>query len=233
MGLMGEILAWQETHLDIIFVPAGLIMFAVYHACLLHRILTHLHTTTMGINAINRQAWVEVIMKEGMKQGVLAVQTIWNGIMAATLMASTTIGLCSVIGLLLSVRVGNSQSELTLFGMKGTVASCVKCMMVLLSLLTSFLCHVQCVRYYSHVSFLITTPHATPEMENAHMEYVIRAFNQGAHFWSVGLRVFNLSLALFTWNFGPIPMFVSSCLLLLFQHSLDKPKHKFGFQLPK
>ncbi|GLJ25948.1 hypothetical protein SUGI_0497390 [Cryptomeria japonica] len=153
---------------------------------------------------------LSVHLQEGMKQGILAVQIIRNGMMAATLMASTTIGLCSVIGLLLGGRVGISQSEFTLYGMSGSLTSCVKCMMLLLSLLTAFLCHVQCVRYYSHVSFLITIPPATPEMENGHVEYVSRAFNKGAHFWSVGLRVFNLSLALFMRNFGPI----SLCLLL-------------------
>ncbi|GLJ25946.1 hypothetical protein SUGI_0497370 [Cryptomeria japonica] len=232
MGLIGEILVWHETHLDMILVPAGLLMFAVYNGCLLHTILTHPHTTFIGINAIHRRAWVEAITKEGMKQGILAVQTIRNGMMAATLMASTTIVLCSVIGLLLGARLGGSLSEFTLYGMSGSLTSCVKCMMLLLSLLAAFLCHVQCVHYYSHVSFLITIPPATPEMQNAHVEYVSRAFNKGAHFWSVGLIAFNLSLALFMWNFGPIPMFVSSCLLLLFQHSLDRPITNLGVNYP-
>ncbi|GLJ25942.1 hypothetical protein SUGI_0497300 [Cryptomeria japonica] len=183
---MREILAWEETHLDIILVPAGLLMFLGYHACLLHKIITRPHTTFIGINAINRRAWVRAIMEDRMKYGVLAVQTIRNSIMSSALLASTAIALCSVVGLLVGVGVG-------------------------------------CNCYYSHVSFLITTPPIAPELESAHVEYVIRAFNQGALFWSMGLRAFYLSIALFLWNFGPIPMFISSFLLLLYMYCIDVP----------
>ncbi|GLJ25943.1 hypothetical protein SUGI_0497320 [Cryptomeria japonica] len=218
---MGEKSAWVESHLDIVLVPAGFLMLVIYHGCLLHKILTHPQATFVGINTIHRQAWVQAIMKDGMKNGVLAVQTIRNGIMASTLLASTAITLCSVVGLL--VGMGGSPNELTFYGMTGPLTSSVKFLVLLGCLLVAFLCHVQCVRYYSDVSFLIITPPASPEMEDFHVEYVSSMFKKGAYFWSVGLRAFYLCVPLFLWNFGPIPMFVASCLLLVFLHSLDRP----------
>ncbi|GLJ40241.1 hypothetical protein SUGI_0826170 [Cryptomeria japonica] len=211
-----------EKYLDATLVPAGVILMGLYHVYLVYKIAHHPKTTVIGLNNINRRLWVHAIMKERMKNGVLAVQTIRNSIMASTLLASTAITLCSVVGLLLGV--GNRPDEFTLYGRTGSVTSSLKCMLVLVCFLVAFVCHAQCVRYYSHVSFLITTPPPLEaEMEgcDAHAEYVSTVFNKGAYFWSLGLRAFYFSLPLFLWNFGPIPMFVCSCCLLSFLHSLD------------
>ena len=43
----------------------------------------------------------------------------------------------------------------------------------------------------------------------------------GSYFWSLGLRVFYFSFPLFLWIFGPIPMFLSSIVLLLMLYSVD------------
>ncbi|GLJ31812.1 hypothetical protein SUGI_0640020 [Cryptomeria japonica] len=158
-----------------------------------------------------------------MKNGVLAVQTLWNNIMASMLFAETAITLCSVLGL--QMGVGTSLGDWTMYGMKGSVTSSVKCVVGLLCFLVAFICNVQCVRYYSHIGFFINTPPFVLEMENDHREYVCRAINRGAYFWSLGLRAFYFSFPLFIWTFGPIPMFVSTCILLSFLHSFDTPSN--------
>ncbi|XP_057843423.1 uncharacterized protein LOC131052815 [Cryptomeria japonica] len=223
---MGETRSWVKGHLDIILVPVGVLMLVAYHCRLLYRILKTPNTTFIGLNAINRRAWVNANMKEGMKNGVLAVQTLRNSIMASTLLAATAITLSSVLGILMGV--GTSPGDWTMYGMKGSVASSVKCMVVLLCFLVAFICNAQFVRYYSHVGFLINTPPLAPELENDHRQYVCRAINRGAYFWSLGLRAFYFSLPLFLWNFGPIPMFVSTCVLLSFLHSFDTPSNDFN-----
>lgn len=141
--------------------------------------------------------------------------------MASTLLAVTAITLCSVLALLMGV--GTSPGDWTLYGMKGSVTSSVKCFVLLLCFLVAFICNAQCVRYYSHVGFLINSPPFAPEMADDHREYVCRVINRGAYFWSLGLRAFYFSLPLFLWNFGPIPMFISTCVLLSFLHTFDRP----------
>eukprot|EP01018_Ginkgo_biloba_P029597 Gb_19192 [translate_table: standard] len=149
-------MAREENLLDIILVPMGFAIMAAYHIYLVYRILKHPKTTVIGINVINRRAWVHAMMNDGIKNGVLSVQTLRNHIMASTLLASTAITLCSVLALLLA-NTGNGgvQVQRMVFGERSSLASSVKYFCVLVCFLVAFVCHAQSVRYYSHVSFLI------------------------------------------------------------------------------
>lgn len=152
--------------------------------------------------------------------GVLAVQTIRNNIMASTLLATTAITLSSLIGVYVSSTsdTSNTASRLV-YGNKKPIVSSIKYFVVLLCFLVAFLCNVESVRYYSHVSFLITMP--TLKGNTEPMEYIARNLNRGSYFWSLGLRAFYLSFPLFLWIFGPIPMFSCCCIMLFVLHFLD------------
>lgn len=52
----------KET-LDLVLVPTGLFLMAVYHIWLLHQILNNPTRTVIGINAINRRFWVRAMME--------------------------------------------------------------------------------------------------------------------------------------------------------------------------
>ncbi|ESR64941.1 hypothetical protein CICLE_v10009323mg [Citrus x clementina] len=75
------------------------------------------------------------------------------------------------------------------------------------------------IRYYAHVSFLVTLP--TSKGNRNYIEYVARNLNRGSFFWSLGLRAFYLSFPLFLWIFGPIPMFVCCCTMSFLLYFLD------------
>ncbi|KAH9763722.1 hypothetical protein KPL70_001260 [Citrus sinensis] len=75
------------------------------------------------------------------------------------------------------------------------------------------------IRYYAHVSFLVTLP--TSKGNTNYIEYVARNLNRGSFFWSLGLRAFYLSFPLFLWIFGPIPMFVCCCTMSFLLYFLD------------
>ena len=49
--------------LDVVLVPVGVLMLLVYQAQLVYRVRYHPTTTVLGINHINRQAWVRVMMQ--------------------------------------------------------------------------------------------------------------------------------------------------------------------------
>lgn len=155
-----------------------------------------------------------------MKNGVLAVQTIRNNIMASTLLATTAITLSSLIGVFVSTssNSGNTASRLV-YGNKTAFLSSIKYFAILLCFLVAFLLNVQSIRYYAHVSFLATAP--TWKGQKDYIEYVARNLNRGSYFWSLGLRAFYLSFPLFLWIFGPIPMFVCCCIMSCVLYFLD------------
>ena len=163
----------------------------------------------------------EMKMQDSLKNGVLSVQTIRNEIMASALLATAAITLCAIIAALIST-VSSDSFEVTslLLGDKRKGTTSIKFLCVLICFLVAFMCNIQSVRYYCHVSFLISIP-LGPDAPGLQLQYVNDAMSMGAHFWSLGLRAFYFSFPMFLWLFGPIPMFVCSLILTVLLHFLD------------
>ncbi|KAF8399062.1 hypothetical protein HHK36_014928 [Tetracentron sinense] len=210
----------KEWQLDLILVPLGLLVMGIYHGWLLLTILNTPRRTVIGLNAQSRRQWVNSMIADPLKNGVLAVQTIRNNIMASTLLATTAITLSSLIGVFVSStsNSSNTTSELV-YGNKTPLVSSIKYFSILLCFLVAFLCNVQSIRYYAHVSFLVTLPTLKDRRES--IEYVARSLNRGSFFWSLGLRAFYLSFPLFLWIFGPIPMLLCCCIMTCMLFFLD------------
>ncbi|XVF12271.1 hypothetical protein REPUB_Repub08aG0101200 [Reevesia pubescens] len=210
----------DQEKLDFLLVPLGLLLLALYHVWLLFTILKHPTITVIGLNAQSRHQWVFSMMSDPLKNGVLAVQTIRNNIMASTLLATIAITLSSLISVFVSSSSdsGNTTSEIV-YGNKSPLLSSIKYFSILLCFLIAFLCNVQSIRYYAHVSFLVTLSSSIDNMES--VEYVARNLNRGSYFWSLGLRAFYLSFPLLLWIFGPIPMFLCCCMMSFLLYFLD------------
>lgn len=206
--------------LDMVLVPLGLLVFGLYHVWLVITVKRDPCRTVIGLNAESRHQWVFSLMTDPLKNGVLAVQTIRNNIMASTLLATVAITMSSLISVFVSSTSdsANSSSRLV-YGNKSGIISSVKYFTLILCFLVAFLCNVQSIRYYAHVSFLATLP--TSQRNREAMEYAARSLNRASFFWSVGLRAFYLSFPLFLWIFGPIPMFVCSCVMSVVLYFLD------------
>ncbi|KAJ6411365.1 hypothetical protein OIU84_008019 [Salix udensis] len=149
----------EENRLDCVLVPSGLSVMGIYHIWLLYTIFRYPTRTVVGINSETRLQWVHAIMTDPMKNGVLAVQTIRNNIMASTLLATTAITLSSLIGVFVS-STSNSDSSASqiVYGNKSSIMQSIKYFSILLCFLVAFLCFVQSIRYYAHCSFLVTVP---------------------------------------------------------------------------
>ncbi|KAL3521732.1 hypothetical protein ACH5RR_019881 [Cinchona calisaya] len=226
----------EEKVLDYVLVPFGLAGMMAYHVWLVLQIVKRPTTTVIGINAINRRFWVRAMMEDVSKNGVLAVQTLRNNIMASTLLASTAIMLSSLIAVLMTSGGGERSSMWFVYGDKSEMGFSIKFFSILVCFLVAFLLNVQSIRYYSHASILINVPASYKKMmisdhpptlhdhNNHHCvtaEYVGRTVNMGSYFWSLGLRAFYFSFPLFLWIFGPIPMFLSCFLLIFLLYFLD------------
>ncbi|KAJ1437832.1 hypothetical protein SESBI_03252 [Sesbania bispinosa] len=134
--------------------------------------------------------------------------------MASTLLATTAITLSSLIGIFAN-SAWSSDDMASLPYSK----SSIKSISITICFLVAFLCNVQSIRYYAHVSFLITAPTLRDKRE--YMEYIAKTLNRGSHSWSIGLRAFYLSFPLFLWIYGPIPMFACCCLTSFILYFLD------------
>ncbi|KAI3735810.1 hypothetical protein L6452_15327 [Arctium lappa] len=210
----------KEKDIDYVLVPSGLGIMIVYHIWLVYTLLTNPRRTVMGLNAESRHQWVFSMMADPLKNGVLAVQTIRNNIMASTLLATTAITLSSIISVFVSsFSDSNHEASQLVYGNKTPLLSSVKYFAILLCFLVAFLCNVQSIRYYAHVSFLATVPTFIDRREP--INYVARNLNRGSMFWSIGLRAFYFSFPLFLWIFGPIPMFVCCCIMSFVLYFLD------------
>ncbi|KAL5718188.1 hypothetical protein ACHQM5_011120 [Ranunculus cassubicifolius] len=199
--------------LDYILVPMGLALMVGYHIWLLRLIVNHPTKTVIGINTIYRRIW----------NGILAVQTLRNNIMASTLLASTAITLSSIIAVLMTSKTEN-QPMMLLYGDKSQLGLSIKFFSILLCFFLAFLLNVQSIRYYSHASILINVPVDKKKTKiSSHLtaEYIGKAVNKGSYFWSLGLRAFYFSFPLFLWIFGPIPMFLCCLFLVVMFYFLD------------
>ncbi|PAN29115.1 hypothetical protein GQ55_5G202800 [Panicum hallii var. hallii] len=219
----------REERLDLVLVPLALAALVGYHLWLLYAILRHPAKTVIGLNAIARKRWVAAMIANTEKNGVLAVQTLRNNIMASTVLATTAITLVSVISVFVGVTSPASSSSASpsraaprlVYGSKAGEVFAAKYLAVSLCFMLAFVCNVQAIRLYAHASFLLgglPPGDGTPEEFAA---YVARTVNRGSFAWSLGLRAFYVSLALFLWTFGPIPMLVCSVLMCGLLYFLD------------
>ncbi|XP_074566002.1 uncharacterized protein LOC141822451 [Curcuma longa] len=215
----------KKEEVDYVLVPFGLAVMLCYHLWLLHRILHRPATTVIGINAVNRRIWTRTMMEDSTKNGVLAVQTLRNNIMASTLLASMAITLSSLIAVLMTTTAGSRgrQEIKIVVGDTSEVGRSVKFFAILVCFLLAFLLNLQSIRYYSHASMLINVPAERQRPEGAELavEYVAATVNRGGYFWSLGLRAFYFSFPLYLWVFGPIPMLCCCFLLVFMLYFLD------------
>ncbi|MED6168600.1 hypothetical protein PIB30_013095 [Stylosanthes scabra] len=225
----------EKVIIDLILVIVGLLVMAMYHFWLLHRVLRHPTKTIIGVNAINQRLWVETMMEDAPKHGVLAVQSLRNNIMASTLLATTAILLSTLVATLMVGggnyggynHIGKTKSIVSeAFGDTSDYGLSVKFFAMLLCFLLSFMLNVQSIRYYSHASILINVPFKKvsprpPPMPTLTVDYVTKILNKGSYFWSLGWRAMYLSFPLFMWIFGAIPMFVSCSVLVFILYFLD------------
>lgn len=200
----------EEKYMDYVLVPSGLVVLGIYHLWLLLTIIRHPTTTVIGLNAVSRHQWVLHMMKDPEKNGVLAVQTIRNNLMASTLLATIAITLSSLISAIVS-----SSSELIL-----TIHT-TKYLSVLICFLVAFFCNMQSTRYFAHISFLLNVPSPSREGREEFVEYVSQQLNRSCLFWSLGLRAFYFAFPLLLWIFGAIAMFSCSCLMAILLYFLD------------
>lgn len=176
--------------------------------------------TVQGMNAQARAAWVERVMTED--RDVMAVQTLRNSTMAATLMASTAVLLIfGILNLLANVdKIGPIFHQLNPWGSQEPGLWIFKLMVLLVDLFIAFFSFALAVRGYHHAGFLVNVPlkrdgHGVTALK------VVRVLNRASGYYSIGMRSYYLSVPLVLWLFGPLWLLLSTLALLAILRHLD------------
>ncbi|WOK94079.1 hypothetical protein Cni_G02781 [Canna indica] len=212
---------WRKCYLDLMLVPLGLLLPLVYHLWLWHKVRSQPRQTIIGINSSGRRLWVLAIIKDNEKKNILAVQTIRNTIMGSTLMATTSILLCSGLAAVISSTYSVKQPlNDTVVGAHGEFMVALKYVTLLLIFLFAFLCYSISIRFVNQANFLINTPFdsatavVTPD-------YVCDLLERGFSLNTVGNRIFYAALPVLLWIFGPVLVVVSSAAMVSILYKLD------------
>ncbi|VAI19178.1 unnamed protein product [Triticum turgidum subsp. durum] len=205
--------AWRECYLDLILIPLGLLLPALYHAWLWRAVRRRPLSTAFGVYSAARRLWAAGMMRDNDdKKGVLVVQSIRNVIMGSTLMATTSVLFCTGIAAVLSstYSVKKPLSD-AVFGAHGEY------MMAL-----NFLINTSC----------LPLPDAEKDDDGARLvglqlpagavsDYVGEILERSFTLNFVGNRLFYAGVPLLLWIFGPLLAFLSSLVMIPILYNLD------------
>lgn len=169
-------------------------------------------STPFGLGAISRRLWVESIMAE--RRDVLAVQTLRNWTMGASLLASTafvvSVGLVSFV--LAAGDVPDFVHRLNFLGATSERAIVVKILILLVNFFVAFFNFTQAIRYYNHVALDINVPQSASATISPVV--VARLLDRGALHYAWGLRNYYLAAPLLLWLFGPLWFLLGAVVLV-------------------
>lgn len=175
--------------------------------------------------------WFWKEMQDNEKKNILAVQTLRNTIMGSTLMATTSILLCTGLAAIISSTYSIKKPlNDSVFGGHGEFILSLKYVSILMVFMFSFICHSMSIRFINQVNFLINSP--PDNLGIITPDYVSELLERGFSLNTVGNRLFYSALPLLLWIFGPVLVFLSSVTLVPVLYNLDivinSPKEKSG-----
>ncbi|KAJ4734305.1 hypothetical protein LUZ62_026413 [Rhynchospora pubera] len=216
---------WRKSYLDLVLVPFAIFFPMMYHAWLWHKVRSQPHRTFIGVNSAGRRLWVAAIMKDNDKKNILAVQSIRNAIMGSTLMATTSILLCTGLAAVLSSTYSIKRPlNDSVFGAHGEFMLSLKYVTLLLLFVFAFLCYSLSIRFINQVNFLINIAFNDDDAAAGgplSQDYICDLLEKGFLLNTIGNRLFYTALPLLLWIFGPVLSFLSSLLILPILYHLD------------
>lgn len=179
----------------------------------------HPQATARSAHALLRVEWVQALSNERGSE-VTAVQALRNSLMSATITGST-----AALALMGTLTVTASSQEMALFGMQKLSVRLALELLMLATLFSSYVCSAMAMRYFSHVSFIMSMPVDSPERQSRlpmASDYIRRA----GILYSWGLRLFLFLAPIIAGLVNPLAMPVAALVLALVLRSFDRvPSH--------
>jgi uncharacterized membrane protein len=156
------------------------------------------------------------------QRDILAIQTLRNWTMAATLLASTAILLG--LGILNVAFITEKQPELSkllnYFGYNNQVLWLLKLVILSGDFFFSFFNFVLAIRYYNHTGFIINV--SEYQEAGITIEAVTEILQRGANHYTLGMRGYYFAIPLSLWLFGSLWLLGGTLLLLVILYRLDR-----------
>ena len=201
---------------ELISLSACLLLIVLYYLYLWQRTLRAPDSSAHSFNAKIRQRWVQMILAND-NNGLLAIQTLRNSVIAANFMASTAILL--IIGSLSSSEKLSHwllQSDIqNLIPAYSNELSSLKLGLLVLDFFIAFYSFSMAIRFFNHVGYMIGL--ADTELTKATCLYL----NKAGRYYTLGTRSFFFSLPIILWFFGPYFLILGTLILILGLALLD------------
>ncbi|XP_020541284.1 uncharacterized protein LOC105650146 [Jatropha curcas] len=210
-------MGFDKEYLDLVLVPSGALILFAYHVFLLYKHRIDADSTAIGLENRDKKEWVQSVVGDSDAYD-RAINVISSNTTAATYLAMVSLTLCSVMGtwLIGNTTISNMFQSKRIYGDTRPHTIIIKDMILLVCFLVAFSGFVQAARHFVHANYLMSSPDNKNYVKK--LEF---ALIKGSDFWLFALRALYFSLIVVFWFFGPIPMFVSSILMVLILYYHD------------
>uniref|UniRef100_M4EXX8 DUF599 domain-containing protein n=1 Tax=Brassica campestris TaxID=3711 RepID=M4EXX8_BRACM len=225
----------MKVDTDSVLVPLSVFIAVGYHVFLWNTFKHNPSRTSLGIDSSKRKSWFRDIKEGDDKTGMLAVQSLRNKKMVTILTASV-----SILILLSLAAVTNNAFKAShlfttaddiVFGSKNPTIFVLKYASTSLLLAVSFFFSSLAVSYLMDANFLINAIAKKHEGDcdyeltgtGSFREYTRLVLERGFFMAMIGNRVMCVSVPLWLWMFGPLPVCVSSLGLVWVLYQIDFP----------
>ncbi len=219
---MGGTDAWlREFGADALAFAVSALVVVAYYVALHARTRRDPTSSIHVVNELARTLWVKHVMTHPARD-VMAVQTLRNFLMGASLMATTAAFLILGTLTLTGQAEGIGRSwHLSFFGSSSAALWVVKVMCLLADFIFAFFAFAMAIRLANHVVFMLNVPAPWPHASLSPEEVAARLNRAGRHF-AAGMRAFFFAVPLVFWLFGPLFLVVAAIGLVYALNRLDR-----------
>ncbi|GMY37438.1 hypothetical protein FCV25MIE_32681 [Fagus crenata] len=209
-------MAFPKEYLDLVLVSGGLLIMFAYNLFHLYKYHKHPKTTELGFENEKKKK-----KEKDVKNTIVtsATNVIGYNITTATQLAIISLTLRTLIGAWTTYSSKSLFHTEFIYGDTTQSTICIKSIGLLICFLLAFSCFVQSVKHLVLANYLISTPvNGDEDNVKDHVKDhgdVVKEVKKAGEFWLLGLRALYFALNLLLWFFGPIPMFVSSIIMVI------------------
>jgi uncharacterized membrane protein len=210
---------WQSELIETAMVAASAGILVVYYWRLARKTRRDAKTTAMGRHRLARAAWLA-----SLRQGadpIVVVQMLRNWITAATFLASMAI--LFAVGFLgaafTTEKLSQFAHNLNFMGVQDQEIWLLKALVLIVVYLAAFFCFSLSTRAFIHAGFAISA--ALKSEADGPGQIQARDLEQGARYYTLGMRCLYVSIPLALWLFGPLWMLLGALALVIILHFVD------------
>jgi hypothetical protein len=194
----------------------SLLLIAAYEILLLTRARRDPLATARSAHVLLRAAWVSALSRERGTE-VLAVQSLRNSLMSATISASTAaLALMGSISIMASSMGGRSTWSFEAPHVREVLELLLMC-----TLFASYVCSAMSMRYYNHAGFVMSMPVGSAEREQR-LPMAVDYLKRAGVLYSWGLRFFLLVAPIVVGLINSLLMPVAALALVLVLQHFDR-----------